>query len=352
MKIKAILSVLFLSVLCSTNYSQTKGTAIKFDEFSNFPAETVSPLYDRTERFAKRFRRESLSKSAVIRYYNQRKGKYPLEGGKDWGERASNYLNYSSNIPKERIYLINGGYREYATLEFWIAAKDAEILPSTPTYNKSELVYCPEINVAGDGFRRDRNQPLKFSVVINGAATNESFPLEWSVSAGKILSGQGTNLIEVDLSETDATKFTASVIVKGLPPECDCHAYNSTQIGNYPYKIDEFSHLPYSDIAARMDSYFNLMANEPNLTGYIIVYGSRASNKKDVAQVIKTLNRIMLFRKYDPTFIKIVDGGFREDMSVEVYLLPAGTEPPKPSPTLNSDFISEPIRKTSKRRKK
>src|SRR5262249_41496502 len=142
-------------------WAQTKPAALKFDEFSDFPSETVSPLYDRTNRFGKRMKIEPASKKAVIIFYNQRKGKYPLDGGTAWAERALDTLNYSYNVPKDRIYLIGGGYREFATLEFWIVPKDAEMPKPTPTFSEDEIVYCPEINIAGDGFRRTREQPLK-----------------------------------------------------------------------------------------------------------------------------------------------------------------------------------------------
>ncbi len=351
MKINLIIgvSLIFLSGL--TVFPQTKNVAVKFDEFSDYQAENFSPLYDRAERFAKRMKFEPLSKKAVIIFYNQRKGKYPIKSGKDWSERAVDTFYYSNEYLKNRLEVIDGGYREYPTLEFWIVPEGAEMPKPTPDFTKNEIVYCPEINVAGDGFRHNRKVPLKFSVAINGAATNESFPLEWNISAGKIIGGQGTNQIQIDLSETDAKKITASVIVRGLPPECDSHAYNSTEIGLYPYKLDEFSHLPYSDIAARMDSYFYQIANEPDATVYIIIYGGRQSNKKDAAAVLRSLRQIISFRKYDPSRIKIVDGGFREGMFVEVYLLTAGVEPPKPTPTLNSDFVVEPKRKVTKRRK-
>jgi hypothetical protein len=351
MKIKTILSTLFVLFASVSLYSQVKNSALKFDEFSDFPAETVSPLYDRTERFAKRMKREPLSTKAVVIFYNQRKGKYPLESGKEWGYRAGNYLNNSFKIPEVRVAVIDGGYRDFPTLEFWIVPKDAEMPTPTPAFTKNEIIYCPEINVAGDGFRHDRNEPLKFSVAINGAGTNESLPLEWSVSAGKIISGQGTNQIQIDLSETDASKITAAVLVKGLAPECDCHAYNSTVVGFYPYKIDEFPHVPYSEIVARMDAYFVQLANEPTMTGYIIIYGSRQGKKRDVARVTKSLRDMMAFRRYDTSRVTIVDGGLREEMWVEVYLVPPGSEPPKPTPTLNSDFAVEPKVKPSKKRR-
>jgi len=332
-------------------YSQVKNAAVKFDEFSDFPSEKYSLLYDRTDRFIKRMKIEPASKKAVIVFYNQRKGKYPLEGGKIWAERARNYMDYQINPNGDRIEVIDGGYREFATLEFWIVPKDAKMPAPTPAFSKNELVYCPEINVAGDGFRHDRNEPLKFSVALGGAESGKYFPMEWSVSAGKIVGGQGTNRIDVDLSETDAKKITAGVIVKGLPPECGCHAFQTTEVGVYPYKIDEFPQVPYSETAARMDSYFVQMGNEPTMTGHIIIYGSRQSNKKDVAVVERMLREIITFRKYDPSRIQIVDGGFRENMWVEVYLLPPGVEPPRPTPTLNADFVVEPPVKTVKKRK-
>jgi hypothetical protein len=87
------------------------------------------------------------------------------------------------------------------------------------------------------------------------------------------------------------------------------------------------------------------------MSGYIVIYGSRQGNKKDTAWVIRNIQQSISFLKLDTSRIKIVDGGFREEMWVEVYLLPAGIEPPKPTPTLNGDFVVEPKRKVTKRRK-
>src|SRR6185369_6500209 len=192
--------------------------------------------------------------------------KYPLEGGSGWAKRAADTLYNSYAIPKERIISINGGYRELATLEFWIVPKDAEMPDLTPTFSIDDIIYCPEINIGGDGFRHTREQPLKFSVAVSGDGANKSYPVEWSISAGKIMSGQGTDSIQVDLTETGAKKITAGVIIKGLPPECDCHAYNSTEIGLYPYKFDEFMQVPYSEMAARIENLFVQMGYEPKMT--------------------------------------------------------------------------------------
>ena len=333
-------------------FAQQKSLAVKFDEFSDFPAEYVSPFYDRVKRFGEKIKHESTDKKAVIIFYNQRKGQFPLSGGTDWAKQAADQIsNYPNEIDREKIILLDGGYREYATLELWIVPKSAELPTPTPTFKKEDVVYCPEINVAGDKFVQDGGQPINFSVVVKGAAENRQFPLEWSVSAGKIIEGQGTNQIKVDLSETNKKIVTAAVIVKTLPPECNCHAYNSTEIGLHPNKVDEFGYILYSDLSARMDGYFIQLNNDPSASGYVVIYASRAGGKKDAAKVIRNIKMAVRFRRYDESRVKVVDGGFREEMTVEFYLVPAGVEPPKPTPTLNSDFVIEPPARPKKRRR-
>lgn len=63
------------------------------------------------------------------------------------------------------------------------------------------------------------------------------------------------------------------------------------------------------------------------------------------------LHRAIDFMRIDRSRIKIVDGGFREEMMVEIYLVPAGVESPKPTPTLNADFVMLP-KKIIKKRKR
>ncbi|MBS1796768.1 MAG: hypothetical protein JSS81_23255 [Acidobacteria bacterium] len=346
--------LLFIILAVALPIFGQKATALKFDEFADYPAELVSPLYDRAKRFDERLRREPAASRGVVVYYNARKGKYPLEGGKEWAKSALSWISSSWDEPKRQIETVDGGYREYRTLEFWIVPAGAEMPRPTPSFKSSDLVYCPEINVAGDGFGRTRTESLNFSVVVKGAPENLKYSLEWSVSAGRIVDGQGTNRIAVDLSNTDAEKVTASVIVKGLSPECGPHAFATTGIGLFPRIIDEFPMVPYSEIAARMDAVFLMLNSDPTARSNIIIYGSRngLKSKKEFFFVSNNLRKYIAFRRYDPGRVTIVDGGFRERMWVEVYLVPTGVEPPRPTPTLNGDFVEEPAKKIVGKRKK
>jgi hypothetical protein len=343
------LPLLWILLFTFPLFAQDKPVALKFDEVTDYLAERFSLFYKRADRFGERLRIEPKNKNVVIIYYNPRKGTYPLETSRELAEHISSYKLYF--VEKERIKLVDGGYREYPTLEFWIAPPGAEIPAPTPTFTKDEIVYCPEINVAGDGFRKDRRQPLKFSVVIKGEAPDSKLSLEWNVSAGKIIKGQNTNQIEIDLSETNDKFISASVQVSGLHPECDNRKFASTQVGFFPYKVDEIGFTPYSDVSARLDGFLMELNAEPSSTAYIIIYASRDGDKKTVARYHKTIHNLIEIRRFDISRITIVEGGFREEFAIEFYLIPAGAEPPKPTPTFDSSFVVQP-KKVIKKRKK
>ncbi len=367
-KVMKELTLLWVLIFTFQLFAQNNNVALKFDEFSylqnQYGTYYSSPKisdYDRTIRFAQEVTKHKDSNAYVI-FYNQRKGKYPLDKATTESQEVVRFLtnkpkytDYRPNpkypISPERVIVIDGGYREEATLEFWIVPQNAEPPKPTPTFSLSEIAVCPEINVAGDGFRKDRNQPLKFSVAIKDEEPNSKLSLEWSVSVGKIIKGQNTNQIEVDLSETNDKFISASVQVKGLHPECENHDFASTRVDSYPYKIDEFSHILYSELSARFDGFMFYLIDEPNSTGYMIIYGSRDGNKKDVARMVKMTNQIMVFRRYDSSRVIIVDGGYREEMMIEFYVVPAGVEPPKPTPTLDSSFVVPPKKIVKKRKR-
>jgi hypothetical protein len=335
---KSALLICFLLFTFQT-FAQVAKQAMKFDEFSYYPAQKSSPLIERGNRFARQMLKEAKTDRAVIIYYNQRMGEYPLNKGKDWAEYTAGIMVNGYNISRQRIFLIDGGHHEYATLEYWVVPQNAELPKPAPTVTKNELVICPEIRAAGDGFRRDRNKPLNFSVAVKGGAPDARLQFDWNVSAGKIIEGQGTNLIKIDLSQTDARKIGASVQVKGLAPECGNYAFASTEVGMFPYKFAEIQYN-YSYLAALLDAMYISLRNEPELKGYIIFYGQRVGNSNEVKRSINTTRNYLNFRRFDLSRVSVIHGGFREEGAVEIYLIPEGVEPPKPTLTIDERFVT------------
>ena len=86
---------------------------------------------------------------------------------------------------------------------------------------------CPRVVVTcPDPF--DEKAPLQFQASIEGVAANARLKYSWFVSHGRVKTGQGTYSIVVDTLERQG--LTATVIVCGLPYECENEALCTTFI--------------------------------------------------------------------------------------------------------------------------
>lgn len=327
---KIILSF-YLAFFAFQTFAQEKTVALKFDEF-----DEKASLIERVNRFAQHIHKDLQSEFYII-YYNPRKSKYGNEGVKS-GEYARGILENGYDISQNRITLVDGGIRENVSLELWIVPKGADFPKPNSYFDKSEAITCPEIRVAGSNFQLNKNEPLKFFVETQGGEMINKFDYEWNVSIGRIIEGQGTSRIKVDISETIGKRVTASVRIKGLASECNSHASTKTEVGMFAYKYAEIQYN-YSYLAALLDGMFIELINNPNLKGYVIFYGQRVGNSKEVLRSITATYNYMRFRNLDLSRLSIIHGGFREAGAVEIYLVPQGIEFPKPSPTVDEKFV-------------
>ena len=88
-----------------------------------------------------------------------------------------------------------------------------------PSVTKDLFQGCPTISVSCPS-DVERNKPVKFQASIIGGKPNTVMPYGWSVTKGKITFGQGTAVIEVDVTGVDLEGLTATVEVSGFHPEC------------------------------------------------------------------------------------------------------------------------------------
>jgi hypothetical protein len=100
--------------------------------------------------------------------------------------------------------------------------------------------------------------------------------------------------------------------------------------------FDNYGDIRFSDEQARLDNFAIQIDHEPKNTGYIIVYAGR---KALVAEAQLRANRardyIVNVRHIDPARVKAVDGGYREDLTVYLYILPVGATPPVAEPSID-----------------
>ena len=89
------------------------------------------------------------------------------------------------------------------------------------------------------------------------------------------------------------------------------------------------------------------LQSDPSTSAYIIAYGGRTSPLGQV-EVLMTRARDYLVsqRGIDASRIVVMNGGFREDDSVELWMVPSGAKPPLATPTVKaSDLLPAPARR-------
>jgi len=78
---------------------------------------------------------------------------------------------------------------------------------------------CPTIAVSCPS-GSDSKQPVVFEAMVSGGDSEVKPTYTWSITAGKIISGQGTSKITVDASNLAGQSVTATVNVGGYNPKC------------------------------------------------------------------------------------------------------------------------------------
>lgn len=121
-------------------------------------------------------------------------------------------------------------------------------------------------------------------------------------------------------------------------------------------KIDEYGKIRLADENARLDNFVVELKGDPTVQGYLIAYGGRrsqAGEAKKAAARAKTY--LVKKRKLKAQRLTTVDGGYREEPSYELWLVPAGAQPPQPTPTVDPSEVmpakSAKRAKTTKRAK-
>jgi hypothetical protein len=113
-------------------------------------------------------------------------------------------------------------------------------------------------------------------------------------------------------------------------------------------KLDEFVNIPCDDYLGRMDAAMNKASENPSSTVYVLIYEGkefRYNNRKKKTELvfpgfgsakakISSMKRYISLRSFPVERFKFVKAGFRENSTVEMWLVPSGGNQPKSTPTL------------------
>jgi hypothetical protein len=200
--------------------------------------------------------------------------------------------------------------------------------------------------------------PATFTLTVKDAPGNAKLTYNWAISAGTISSGQGTSSINVDTTGVAFARgsVTATVDVAGLPEDCAGSASCVTEVNGIgdPRKVDEYGNLRWGDERARLDNFGIEVRSDPEAVGYILGYGGRRSRRGEASRRIERAKRYLVTVRGIPSErIVTIDGGYREELRVELWALPKDVTPPAPSPTVDPtevEFIKPPSKRRGRRR--
>lgn len=189
--------------------------------------------------------------------------------------------------------------------------------PVCPTVNIS----CPDNPVLG--------QPLDFTANVTGGSGPHIY--NWTVSAGTIISGQGTNSIKVDTTGLAGASVQAQLSMGGYPMDCSATCVVQFPVPIECRKFDEFPDIARNDEKARLDNFAIELQNDPTSTAYVIVYPGQYGRSADVQKhTTRVVDYLMNSRGIDSRRIVTLVGPTRSELIVELWSCPQGGKPPVP----------------------
>ncbi|MCA1616404.1 MAG: PKD domain-containing protein, partial [Acidobacteria bacterium] len=253
--------------------------------------------------------------------------------------------------------------------------------PPTVTVTSSSARVTLAAN-CGPEQRPDPNcTPTSSTVQLTANATDpdgDTLLYTWTTTGGRI-TGDGPN-VTWDLSGVSPGTYTANVEVDD---GCGCMAFSSTTVtvdtcgceaiptpmpeptftptptptpeviaAPTPSKFDEYGNIPRNDVKARLDNFANELQANPGSQGYIIAYGGRvgpageAQRRADFARDYLVNNR-----QIEAGRLVTIDGGFKEEATTELWIVPTGAPPPTASPTVDPSEVRT-TRPASRRRRR
>jgi hypothetical protein len=191
---------------------------------------------------------------------------------------------------------------------------------------------CPAIEISCPTYVAI-DQPLTFTSRYSGGVPANIKPVyNWTVSAGTIIEGQGTDTIKVDTKGQAGQSITASLSMGGYNLECTAACTVPIPLPKpVGIRFDEFPDIARNDEKARLDNFAIALQNDPSATGYVIVYPGRTSKRADVQNHFgRVIDSLVNSRGMDASRIKTIEGRKEDQLSVQLWIAPQGATPPNP----------------------
>jgi hypothetical protein len=198
---------------------------------------------------------------------------------------------------------------------------------------------CPVISVSCPKEGVWTGTSIKFFARIDGPIPPGEPEFKWSLSAGKIVEGQGTSTIIVNTEDLVFVPVVATLQVLGIG-DCSTNSTCTTEVincglGSEGIKFDEYGALSFEDEKGRLDNFAIQLKNQAGAQGYIIAYAGLGAPLEDIEARLQDLKNHLVYNwGLEDARVVTQNGGKREEPTVELFVVPTGAAPPNPQPTV------------------
>lgn len=238
----------------------------------------------------------------------------------------------------------------FATAEAQVVRFPPSTASPTPTPSprptpEPRAMPCPQVTVQPQAARQVKDgQPVAFGVNIAGGDPKVQPTILWSTTAGTITEGQGTRRVVIDSTgagDQPDRELKAEIWVGGYAPECVLQASAAIKVIGASKKFGEFGDLPAETVSFHLKTLAEFLSkSSDNL--YIIGYAGRNNERGYAANALRRMRAELSDAGINPRRVNAVDGGFREEPLFDFWIVPQGSEPPVPTPTLDRRDIVYP----------
>lgn len=193
-------------------------------------------------------------------------------------------------------------------------------------------VTCGIVDIEGPA-EVEPGTPVIFKVRVPSLLHTSKPEFQWKVSAGTIVTGQGTNEITVDTVGLGGLDLIATVELSGAPLGCNASASRTTRVKPAVFvcgrPFDEYGDVRFEDEKARLDNFaIQLTAHAPTI-GYILLSAGRETYEGETRERLDRARSYLVgVRDIDPNRLVTVDCGFSADLTFRLYLFPLGIDVP------------------------
>ena len=192
---------------------------------------------------------------------------------------------------------------------------------------QTPLATCTALDIDGPS-EVDPGAPLVFKAKLSGTIQTSRPVFNWTVSAGTIASGQGTEEIVVDSTGLGGIEIIATVELSGSPAGCKGSS-RTTRVKVPPIAcgiaFDSYGDISFEDEKARLDNFAIQLWNNPASGGIILMTAGQVTFKNEsLERLARAKSYLARVRSIDPARIATLDCGFTQELSLHFWVVAPG----------------------------